>query len=159
DANNNGLMDPGEMPLANTPIELINNATNAVVGTAVTDAHGYYQFSEDDTVSSAVQSITKTLTFPATETDDSLNGLVDQFDPSLGTLVSVTITNSGSITSDISVENTSHKSGSFIAGDVSGNLTLTGPNGLSLTTNVLQYAGNFNATAFDGQLDFAGSSG
>jgi len=159
DANNNGLMDPGEPPLANVEIELLNNANNTIVGTTMTDANGYYQFTEDDSVGTAIQSITKTLTFPAGQTDYSVSGLVGQFDPSLGTLVSVSITNAGSITSDISVENTSSNSGSFISGEVGGNLTLTGPNGLSIQTNLAQYAGGFLATSFDGQLNFTGSSG
>jgi hypothetical protein len=159
DANNNGLMDNGEMPLANTPIELLNNANNTVIDTAVTDANGYYQFDKDETVGTSIQSVTKTLTFPAGQTDFSQSGLVDQFDPSLGTLVSVSITNAGSITSDIRVENTSTNSGAYITGHVAGNLTLTGPNGLSIQTNLSQYAGTVGVSAYDGQLDFAGSSG
>src|SRR5262249_39988717 len=139
-------------------IELLN-AGNTIVGTTVTDANGFYQFSEDDTVSTAVQSVTKTLTFPAAQTDYSISGLIGQFDPSLGTLQSVTITNSGCITSDLRVENTSTNSPSVITGTVSGNLTLTGPNGLSIQTNLSQYAGSYSATSFDGQLDFAGTSG
>jgi protocatechuate 3,4-dioxygenase beta subunit len=159
DANNNGVMDSGELPLANTPIELLNNATNTIIGTTTTDANGYYQFSEDDTVSTAAQTITKTLTFPAAQTDYSVSGIVGQFDPSLGTLVSVSITNSGSITSDIQVENTSTSSSSLINGTVGGSLTLTGPNGLSILTNLSQYAGSYSATAYDGHLDFSGTSG
>jgi hypothetical protein len=159
DANNNGLMDSGEQGLANAPIELLNNATDQVIGTTTTNSCGYYSFDQDDSVSTAVQSITKTLTFPATQTNYSLSGLVDQFDPSLGTLVSVSITNAGSITSDIRAENTSSNSGSFIAGNVSGSLVLTGPNGLAVNTSVSQYAGTFYATPYDGELDFAGTSG
>src|SRR5947209_20176816 len=41
DANNNGLFDPGESPLANSRIEL-HNAQGTTIGTAVTDATGYY---------------------------------------------------------------------------------------------------------------------
>src|SRR5437899_646090 len=43
DANNNGIYDAGETPLANTPIEL-HNSLNKVIATAVTDGNGFYSF-------------------------------------------------------------------------------------------------------------------
>ena len=158
DVNNNGIREQGEQTLANVPIEL-RNAQNIVVGATTTDSNGYYEFEHDATINTAQQTITKTLTFPETQTNFSLSGLVGKFDPELGELVSVEITNSGSITSDIRVENTSASSPSTINGTVSGKLTLTGPNGLSLQTNLSQNAGTYNATTYDGQLDFNGTSG
>jgi hypothetical protein len=158
DANNNGLMDPGEIPLANTRIEL-RNSQNVVVGTATSDANGFYQFDHDQTVPTTAQTLTKTLTFPTTQTNFAMGGQVDQFDPSLGDLISVQITNAGSITSDIAAENTSTASPSTISATVGGRLTLTGPNGLSLVTDMDQNAGTFQASTFDGKLDFAGASG
>jgi hypothetical protein len=158
DANNNGLMDPGEPPIANSRVEL-RNINNQVVASAITDANGFYQFSLDATVSTAVQTLTRTLTFPSAQTNFTVSGLVGQFDPSLGKLVSIDITNAGSITSDIYVENTSATSPSIINATVGGKLTLTGPTGVAVTTLFDQNAGTFNASTFDGKLDFAGTSG
>src|SRR5437870_2838590 len=50
--------------------------------------------------------LTKTVNFNSTPTDFSLQGVLDQFDPTLGTLQSIQITHAGSITSQIQVENT-----------------------------------------------------
>jgi hypothetical protein len=158
DLNNTGLRQPGEPVIANNPIELLN-WQNVVVGSTTTDANGYYQFDHDATVNPNVQTITKTLTIPLTATDFSLSGLVGQFDPSLGALQSVNIVNAGSITSDIKVENTSTSSPSTIQATIAGNLTVTGPGGLSIQTSLQQNAGNFNATTYDGTLDFGGTSG
>ena len=46
DANNNGLFDPGETPIANSTIEL-RNASGVVVGRTTTDASGAYRFDTD----------------------------------------------------------------------------------------------------------------
>src|SRR5438874_7470823 len=127
-------MEAGEPPIANSPIEL-RNAQNVVVGSTTTDANGFYQFDHDATVSTAVQSLTKTFSIPATPTNFSLAGAVDRFDPALGTLVEVDIVNAGSITSGIRVENTSTSSASTIQATVGGHLALTGPNGLTVQTN------------------------
>ncbi len=85
-------------------------------------------------------------------------GTLDQFDPSLGQLQSVQITHAGSITSDIKVENTSPTSSSSISGTVGGSLELTGP-GVDAILTMSQNAGSFNASAFDGTLDYGGASG
>jgi hypothetical protein len=158
DLQNTGIMQPGEPPLANNPIELVNSS-NQIAGTTTTDGNGYYQFDHNALISTAPQTITKSLMIPATATNFSLSGMIAQFDPSLGTLQSVTISNAGSITSDIKVENTSTSSPSIISATVSGSLTLNGPSGITVQTNLQQNAGTFNATTFDNQLDFSGSSG
>lgn len=157
DANNNGVMDPGELPIANSSIAL-KNSSGAVIGTTTTDANGFYQFNNDASVSVAPATLTKTVDFPSTPTNWTLSGLLDQFDPSLGTLQSIDITHYGSITSAIKVENTSSSSGSSITSTVSGNLALTAP-GVSNTINVNQNAGTYSAALYDGTLDFAGTSG
>jgi uncharacterized repeat protein (TIGR01451 family) len=158
DANNNGLFEAGEPPIANNPVEL-HNSSNAVVASAITDANGAYSFSTDATVNQTPQQLTKTVTFGATPTDFSQQGLLDQFNPSLGTLQEIDITHAGSITSDIKVENTSTSSGSAINGTVSGNLTLQAPGGVNDKLSISQYAGTFNAQPFDGTIDFQGASG
>src|SRR5438067_767978 len=90
DANNNGLFDQGETPIANSVIEL-HDANNDVVGTATTDAQGHYEFSTDQLHPGEEKTLTKTVTFPASKPGFQLDGQLDQFDPSLGQLVSVEI--------------------------------------------------------------------
>ncbi len=157
DANNNGLFETGESPIANNPIEL-RNAQGVVVATATTDAAGLYQFTHDNTLSVAPTILTRTADFPATQTNFVQSGLIDQFDPALGQLTSVEIIHEGSITSAIHVENTSPSSGSTISGTVSGHLSLTGP-GVSLGLNLSDNAGSYSAGTFDGAIDFGGGSG
>lgn len=84
------------------------------------------------------------------------NLLVSQFDSSLGTLDSVTITFSGYNTGTLSVENLS-------AG--SGLMELAGTATFGLSSSVWDFTGSavaahsFNATAFDGKYDYSGTSG
>lgn len=84
------------------------------------------------------------------------NLLVSQFDSSLGTLDSVTITFSGYNTGTLSVENLS-------AGG--GLMELAGSATFSLSSSVWNFTGSavashsFNASAFDGRYDYAGTSG
>jgi uncharacterized repeat protein (TIGR01451 family) len=157
DANNNGLREPGESPIANNPVEL-HNSSGAVVAHTTTDATGLYQFSTDSSVDQTPRTLTKTVTFAPTQTNFNLQGLLDQFDPALGTLQEVDLTHAGSITSEIKVENTSTSSGSLINGTVSGDLTLTAP-GVNDKLSLSQYAGSFNAQAFDGNINFQNASG
>ncbi|MBI2803928.1 MAG: choice-of-anchor E domain-containing protein [Planctomycetes bacterium] len=157
DMNNNGLFDPGETPIANSSIEL-RNANNIVVGSTFTDANGFYEFDHDATLSATNETLTRTVTFSETQTNFTLQGALEKFDPSLGELQSIEIRHSGAITSEIQVENYSNISASNISGTVAGNLTLTGP-GLNNVLNISGYAGSFQASIFDGITDFAGTSG
>jgi uncharacterized repeat protein (TIGR01451 family) len=157
DTNNNGLFDSGESAIANASIKLVDTS-NKVVGTAITDAGGFYQFDHDATISTAAQTIEQTLQFPAAQTDFSVSRLVNQFDPGLGQLVSVEIFHNGTITSTIKVENTSSTSPASINATVSGTLKLTGP-GFSSDLDLSANAGSFNASSFDQIMDFGGNSG
>jgi uncharacterized repeat protein (TIGR01451 family) len=157
DANHNGIFDSGETPIANTKLELRNDQ-NIVVGTTTSDANGYYQFINDATVNTTPLIATETFVVPLTQTNFSIPGLIDQFDPSLGQLQSVDIILDGSITSTIKVENTSTISGSTISGIVSGTMNLTGP-GVNMGVAMSDNAGTFNASAFDGSINFSGPSG
>ncbi len=157
DANNSGIFVAGDTPIPNNPIEL-QNSQGTVVATTTTDQTGAYQFDTDSTINQTPLTETKTVTFNSTPTDFSLQGLLDQFDPSLGTLQEIDITHAGSITSDIKVENTSTSSGSTINGTVSGNLTLTAPGGVDDNLTLSQYAGTFDAPAGDGTITFQGPS-
>jgi hypothetical protein len=156
DANNNGLRDPGEVGLANSAIEL-HNASGTVIGTAVTDASGFYQFSTDSSISTAPTTLTHAASIPLTATDWTQAVNVQQFDPSLGTLTSVDIINAGTFVSRIQVESLD-SAPSTITGTVSGTLTLSGSGIFGLMTNG-SFLETFNASAFDGIIDFGGTSG
>jgi uncharacterized repeat protein (TIGR01451 family) len=158
DANNNGLFDSSETPIANVALQLKNNATNQVIASATSDATGFYQFVNDNSVSTAPTSITKTVSFPETDTNFDLSGVVDQFDPSLGVLNSIDVIHDGSVTSSLLVENTSRASGSTITGTVSGNLNLIAP-GVNDVLTMSQNAGSVTVAKFDNTLDFGGLSG
>jgi hypothetical protein len=158
DLNNNGLMDPGEIGLANSTIQL-RNASGAVIATALTDANGFYQFSVDNTIDTTPTTLTRTATIAAAPTDFIRTVSIQQFDPSLGTLTSIDIINGGTFVSRIQVESLD-SAPSIITGTVSGSLQLTGP-GILGTGLVTTGSSNetFNATAFDGAIDFGGTSG
>jgi len=157
DANNNGLFNTGEAPIANAQLELLN-ASNQVVNSGTTDSSGYYQFQKDMTIQQTPQSATQTLSYPSEQTDFSASQALNQFNPTLGQLQSVVITENGSITSTIQVENTSRQAPAMINATVSGVMNLTGP-GISAPLSLQQNAGSFNATTYDGTLDFGGTSG
>lgn len=157
DANNNGLFDPGEKPIANSTIQLFN-AQNQLIASTTSDATGFYKFDKDPTIDRTPQTLTKFLEFPSTQTDFILQGLIDQFDPALGELQSVEITHEGSITSVIKVENTSPISPSVIRGTVGGTIKLEAP-GVTSTLDISENAGTFNATNYDGVKDYNGTSG
>jgi uncharacterized repeat protein (TIGR01451 family) len=156
DANNNGLLDPGETGIANNPIELVN-ANGVVVGQTTTDANGSYQFSTDSTISTAPKSESFGLPFANNKTNQTQTGALPQFDPSLGTLTSIDLMITGQITSDIRVEN-EDPAPATITGEISGTLNISGPD---FNTQVTTSSSNktFNAAAWDGLSDFAGTSG
>jgi hypothetical protein len=162
DLSNAGVPNPSDPPIANAVVELtqVRNGQTVIVASTTSNATGYYQFNADQTIDTSPQTISQTVTFAPTSTDFSLSNAINAFDSNLGTLQSVQITNDSSITSDIQVENTSTSSPSKISATVAGSLTLTGPIGMTnLVTNLQQAAGTFNATSFDGTLDFGGTSG
>lgn len=157
DANNNGLFDQGETPLANSAIEL-RNAANVVIGTTTTNAQGRYEFSTDSTIDTTPTSVSKTATWASQTTDWQLSKTVEKFNPDLGTLTSIEITVTGSVTSDISVENTSLTSASSVTATVSGTLTLTGQGLANMVISPTANAGSHNLAIYDGTLNFTGPS-
>lgn len=70
--------------------------------------------------------ITKTITLGPTLTNFQVQGALPQFDPTLGKLESVTITENGTISSDIQAENTSPVANTITA-TVSGDFSLSAP--------------------------------
>jgi protocatechuate 3,4-dioxygenase beta subunit len=156
DANNNGLFDPGEKPIANSSIQL-KNAQGTVIGQTTTDANGFYKFTTDSTIDTSPAILAKTATIPTTGTDWTQSLSVPKFDPSLGTLTSIDIVNAGTFTSSIKVESLDGGPSTIIA-TVSGTLTLTGTSVTGLVSNASANK-SFSASAFDGTIDFGGSSG
>lgn len=157
DTNNNGLFDPGETPLANSQVRLVNSA-NSVIGTATTDANGYYLFNYDATID-----VTPTTTagastvFSVNKTNQIQVGSLPQFNPALGTLTEVDLSISGQISSRIQVENRD-PSPTAITGTVAGKVAVAGPD-FNTTIATTSSSQTFSASGFDGQLDYAGSSG
>ncbi len=157
DANNNGVKDPGESPIANSKIYL-RNAQNVTIGQTTTDVNGFYKFDNDASVITTPNTITKTVNFGPQATNFNASEQIDQFDPSLGTLTEVQILHNGTITSEIRVENLSNNSASSINATVGGKLTITAP-GINDILNVSDNVGTYNAGVYDGNSDFSGSSG
>src|SRR5262249_16326794 len=131
--------------------------SNHVIGSTVTDANGYYAFSTNSLINTTPTTETETATFTQKNTNWSATQSVPQFNPALGTLTSIDILISDPITATIKVENLDTALATINALDT-GAVTLTGAgiNGLSSPINFSQ---NFNASAFDGGIDFGGTSG
>lgn len=85
---------------------------------------------------------------------------IRQFDASRGTLTSVKIKFDGQLLGDASFENRDAQN-QRMTFDLSGNLKLTGPAFLSnpLFNESVSAADSLDATAFDGVIDFGGTSG
>jgi len=156
DLNNNGLREPGEPGLAGITLELRNSA-NQVIATTVSGPNGYYLFDRDQTIPQTEQVLSRTLTFSDTRTNTSVSQNVSQFDPSLGRLVAVDIVIQGRVTSTIQVENLD-PSPATVSATFSGSLTVTGP-GLNATVTTASDNVSYNAGPYDGNSDFAGTSG
>ncbi len=157
DLNGNGLRDTSEAAIANNTIELWNSS-GGLVGTATTDANGFYSFDADASVTTAQQSVVQSITFSDANTNVIRSQPFNQFNNALGSLQSVEIRVNGRIVSTIRLENLDDVAAA-VTGVVSGNLLLSGP-GFNLNVNT---AGNAaisqNLGAYDGVTDYAGRSG
>ena len=142
DANNNGVFDSSETPIANSQIQLFNNTTNQIAGTTTTAADGSYSFTTDNSVAGPEQNTAaQSITLGPTLTNFQDAGALPQFNPSLGTLDKVVITESGTILSNIQAENTSPVADT-IQGTVSGNFSLSAP---GVSNNLLTVTGQTNS--------------
>ena len=97
------------------------------------------------------------MTLPDTPTNFTLSGTAPQFDPALGTLTSVDVIHTGTLTSHIQVESRD-PAPTTVVGHVDGTLTAAGPGVPALTIRPTTTQ-TFAAGAYDGVTDFAGSSG
>jgi hypothetical protein len=154
DMNGNGLRDPGEVGLANSTLQLFD-ANNALVGTAVTDALGAYQFTRNGGPAPAPTAQSHELSFNQLKTNVNRVGAVPMFDASLGRLTSVEIIAEGNLQSKVLVENL-EEAPSDIEAELKGSLRFT-VNGRTITATPTQ---TLQATvdSFDGTEDLGGSS-
>lgn len=156
DLNGNGLRDPGEPALANSAIVLQNSA-GVVIGSAITDANGFYRFDSDASISQAPQTQSFTLNFPDRATNAGILQQLPQFNPALGRLIGIDFQINGRITSQIRAENLDDVA-AVIAGTVVGNILVTAQ-GLQATAQTASNNQTFQAAAFDGVIDYGGASG
>jgi hypothetical protein len=107
--------------------------------------------------SSGTATQTVHLVYGPSKTDWTLTKSLAQFNPAKGILTGVDIVNNGSLTSQIQVESLDHAPAT-VTGNVSGTITLTAP-GISSLIASISTSQTFHAGAFDGTIDFTGSSG
>jgi SdrD B-like domain len=159
DLNNDGLFQSGETPIASNTLQLYRGttATGTPIASAVTNASGFYQFTIDNTISTAPTTRTVLATFASAKTGWTKTAQVAQFDPSLGTLLSIDIINTATQQTEFQVENLDNEAGN-ISSTVSGGVTVTVP-GLTPLTASTSLSDSFNAGVDDGTIDFSGAGG
>jgi hypothetical protein len=104
DANANGLFDSGEAGLPGSTLQLRDEAGGLIASTT-SGADGRYQFTKRDNVAPGSGLTSYEAIFSDSPTDLTRSATVSQFDPTLGTLLSVDIIAEGSITSQTVMEN------------------------------------------------------
>lgn len=154
DANNNGLMDAGEVGIANSTIQL-RDANNRVVATTVTDSMGMYSFTRFNGSNPGPGRVSHQVTFDQTRTNVTRFGSLPMFNASLGQLTKVEIIAEGGFQTNVMTENLENATASMKAelnGSIRynvGGTTIQGTAERVLTTTM---------SAFDGTPDFQGSS-
>jgi len=102
--------------------------------------------------------MTQTATFPDLESLPTVsNQAILYFSSTMGTLTEVDVVTSGSFSSEFSAENLGPSS-STIAGTTGGNLAINVPTG-AIPVTIPAVTRTFVASAFDGTLDYGGTSG
>ena len=102
--------------------------------------------------------MTQAETFPNLESLPTLSTqAILFFSSTMGTLTEVDVVTSGSFNSQFSAENLGPSS-STIEGTTSGNLSINVPTG-AVPVTIPSVTQTFNASAFDGTLDYGGTSG
>jgi hypothetical protein len=154
DTNANGVQDVGEVGLANSTVQLFDG-NNALVGTAVTDAAGMYQFTRHGGPAPGPAEQTYELSFGQAKTNHDRAGTLPMFDASLGQLTSVEIIAEGGLQSKVLVENLDDAPADMQA-ELKGSLKFT-VNGQTLSATPTQ---TLQATLgqFDGTADLGGTS-
>jgi hypothetical protein len=156
DQNLNGIRDPGEAPLAATVVQL-RDASGQTVATTTTNDAGFYLFDADPNADTTPAILQHDITFDERATGGSVQADVPQFDPELGTLTSIEIHVEDKLTSVIKIENLENAAATVFS-NVTGTTGLGGPS-LDILPTELVLNQSFVATAFDGVIDFGGTSG
>ncbi len=156
DLPNTGLYQSGDPLYANIPINLAN-ASGTVIASTTTDANGHYAFTIDPSINTSPATQQQTASFGPSATDTPQALQIAQFDPSLGTLTSVQIQETGTIASQLQVDNLDAIA-STVQANIQGAITLQGA-GLTnpLTANV-QTQESASVAATDGTVGFTGAS-
>ncbi len=159
DLNNDGLFESGEPPIAGNTLQLYRgaSATGTPINSAVTDANGFYQFTTDATISTAPTTRVATATFASAKTGWTNTAQVAQFNPALGTLLSIDVINTATMQSEFQVENLDNVAGN-ISSTVNGGVTVSVPDVSPLTASA-SLSNSFDAAADDGTIDFSGPGG
>ena len=106
---------------------------------------------------SAGMTVVQSMNFAPTPTNFNQTATFNQFDPSLGTLTQIDVSNLGAMHVVFAAENLS-SGPSLITGTSTGSLTTTGPS-VSLPIVFSPISQSFPAGAYDGVTDDAGTSG
>jgi hypothetical protein len=158
DSNHDGLMDNNEPGLGNVTVEL-RDTSNKLLATTQTNASGFYQFTQNNSVSTTPQTITKTLNFASTQVKSTQTGGIAQFDPSLGALQSVTVQNNTQFTIETAVQNLSTTSSNHITVMAVGSAQLAENGTTIVNTPFDQTVGTFDAAPSNGTNNFTAPSG
>jgi hypothetical protein len=105
------------------------------------------------------ESLVFTDTIPVTNTNWSKTFIFPKFDPSLGILTSVEISNSGAVSGSIGYENFPGLSPISVSGEITADLAIVLPDDAILLASGQLITVNASADAFDGVIDFGGISG
>ena len=136
-----GLYQQGTDPVyANNPISLLN-AAGLQIASTTTDANGHYSFNVNQTINTdPVTAPAETGSFGPVSTESSGAASVNQFDPSLGTLQSVEIDLTGTVTSKITVQDLNDSSTQTTAetlqSGLTGDVKVQGPGAAALDASV-----------------------
>jgi hypothetical protein len=154
--NSNALVGTSSTSGAATPVPVASNA-NPVVAATTGDVTNASNASASTGAVTGTVDQTIHLQFGPTKTDWTQTQSLAQFNPSRGTLTGVDIVNNGSLASQIQVESLD-QAPATVVGTVSGTITLSAPGINSLIASISTHQ-SFDASAFDGTIDFSGTSG
>ena len=108
--------------------------------------------------SAAADPISQSAALPSQTTDWSSSVAFDKFDPSLGVLNGIKLQLDSTMTSTIAVESRELSAGAFTAG-ISGSVTVSRPDNTPIATASPYASKSATLGAFDGAVDFGGTSG
>jgi protocatechuate 3,4-dioxygenase beta subunit len=146
-----GLRTSSDPGIAAINMELLDSGGN-IVGTATTNANGFYQFSQNGNANTTPLTVTQTATLQNKATNWSQSATVSPFDTSLGTLVGVQVTVTDTMNNTVVVQDLDNQPGS-VNFNVNGAFTLSGP-GIASQTTTANFAGSLNASAGTDQQTF-----